>query len=117
MGKILNKDIDFENISSVTLDWVVPSYRTETQEEFDVLTSDYLTALDGWQHYETEPVEHEVEKGNDYCFTIRYKDGTELRRKFHETSPLSQKLLAIYVRCESSGDTLTFKSYGNTFED
>ena len=76
------ENIDFDNIASVTLDGIEPSYRIETEEEFDILSSSYLTDLDGWQHYETETLEYEVEDGNDYCFTIRYKDGTEIYKDY-----------------------------------
>ena len=86
--------IDFHNIAYVTLDGVERAYRTETEEVFDPLKSDFLTRQDGWQHYETETVEYEVEDGENYCFTIRYKNGTEIYRKFHESSPLTQKLLS-----------------------
>ena len=87
------ENIDFNNIQSVTLDCVEPAYRTETEEEFDIVASDFLTQQDGWQHYETKTVEYEVEDGENYCFTITYKNGSKIYRKFHETSPIAQKLL------------------------
>ena len=87
------ENIDFDNISQVILEDVETAYRTETEEEFDIVASDFLTQQDGWQHYETETVEYEVPDGEDYCFTIRYKDGTEIYRKFHESSEIAQKLL------------------------
>ena len=86
--------IDFHNIAYVTLDGVERAYRTETKEVFDPVKTAHFTELDGWQHYETETVEYEVEDGENYCFTIRYKNGTEIYRKFHESSPLTQKLLS-----------------------
>ena len=88
-----NENIDFSQIDSVTLDGVETAYRTETREEFDIVMSDYLTQQDGWQHYETQTVEYEVEDGVNYCFTIRYHNGTEIQRIFHESSPLTQRLL------------------------
>lgn len=108
------ENIDFDNIASVTFDGTMPAHRIETEEEFDIVNSAYLTDLDGWQHYETESVEYEVPDGNDYCFTIRYKDGTEIYRKFHESSPITAKLLAFKGRIEISEDgSLTIESYGN----
>ena len=108
------ENIDFDNIASVTFDGTMPAYRIETEEEFDIVNSTYLTDLDGWQHYETETVEYEVPDGNDYCFTIRYKNGTEIYRKFHESSPITAKLLAFKGNIEISEDgSLTIESYGH----
>ena len=87
------ENIDFYNIESVSLDYTEPAYRTETAEEFDPVMSDFLTRQDGWQHYETETVEYEVLDGENYCFTITYKDGSKIYRKFHESSPITQRLL------------------------
>lgn len=87
------ENIDFENIASVTFDGTMPASRIETEYEFDLVSSVYWTDIDGWAHYETKPVDYEVPDGNDYCFTIRYKDGTEIYRKFHESSPLTERLL------------------------
>ena len=87
------EDIDFDNIESVTLDGTETAYIIEIEEEFDPVMTDFLTQQDGWQHYETQTVEYEIENGEDYCFTIRYKNGTEIYRKFHESSPLSERLL------------------------
>ena len=87
------ENIDFDNISWVILEDVEPAYRTETEEEFDIVASDFLTQQDGWQHYETKTVEYEVEDGVNYCFAITYKNGTTIYRKFHESSPITQKLL------------------------
>lgn len=87
------ENIDFHNIKSVTLDCTETAYRIETEEEFDPVMTDFLTRQDGWQHYETKTVEYEVENGLNYCFTIRYKNGTEIYRKFHETSWLTERLL------------------------
>lgn len=87
------EDINWHNIQSVTLDFTNTAYRTETEEEFDPVMTAFLTRQDGWAHYETQTVEYEVEDGINYYFTIRYKDGTEIYREFHETSPLTARLL------------------------
>ena len=87
------ENIDFDNIEYVTFDGVEQAYRIETEEEFDILMTDFLTRQDGWQHYETQTVEYEVEDGLNYLFTIRYKNSTEIYRSFHETSPLTERLL------------------------
>ncbi len=87
------EDINFDSINSVTLDCTEPAFRIETEEKFDVVMSDFLTQQDGWQHYETKTVQHEVPDGENYCFTIRYNDGSEIYRKFHEDSPLTERLL------------------------
>ena len=98
------EDIDWGNIEYVTLDGTETAYRIEEEEEFDIVMSDFLTQQDGWQHYETKTVQHEVEDGGNYCFTIRYKDGKEIHRKFHEDSDLSERLLT-YVK-EEDDDTV-----------
>ena len=87
------ENIDFHNIESVILDGVETAYRIETEEEFDPVMTDFLTQQDGWQHYETRTVEYEVENGKNYCFIIKYKDGTKIYRNFHENSHISQQLL------------------------
>ena len=116
------ENIDFPNIASVTFDGVEPAYRIETEEEFDPVRSYSLSKQDGWSHYETKTVEYEVEDGQNYLFTIRYKDGSEIYRKFHETSPLSERLLE-YCNKEYDlgntpykidGDTIVFENVGNT---
>ena len=97
IGWLLEKHrnrIDFANIASVTLDKIETAYRTETEEEFDPVMSDFLTQQDGWQHYETQTVEYEVEDGYNYFFTIRYHNGKTIHRRFHSSSPLTQRLLA-----------------------
>ena len=87
------EDIDFNNIEYVTFDGTETAYRIETEEEFDPVATQFLTEQDGWQHYETKTVEYEVEDGENYLFTIRYKNGTEIYRKFHESSWLTEQLL------------------------
>ena len=37
-----------------------------------------------------------MEDGKNYCFTIRYNDGTEIYRVFHESSPITERLLEYY---------------------
>ncbi len=97
------KEFDFDNIESVTLDGVETAYRTETREEFDPVMSYYLTEQDGWQHYETETVEYQVEDGENYLFTIKFKNGTEICRRFHESSWLAERLLEY---CNKAGGDL-----------
>ena len=87
------ENIHWNNINRVTFDGTEIAYRTVTEEEFDLVMSDFLTQQDGWQHYETKTVEYEVENGLNYCFTIQYKTGTRIHRKFHETSSLTERLL------------------------
>ena len=85
--------INWENIKSVTLDHTETAYRIEIEEEFDPVATYSLSKADGWPHYETTTVQYTVENGLNYCFTIRYKNGTEIYRKFHETSHLTERLL------------------------
>ena len=116
------ENIDFPNIESVTFDGVETAYRIETEEEFDPVRSYDLSQQDGWAHYETQTVEYEVEDGLNYLFTIKYKDGSEIYRKFHETSPLTEKLLE-YCNKEYDlgntpylidGENIIFENVGNT---
>lgn len=93
------ENIDWDNIEYVTLDGTKTAYRIEEDEEFDIVMTDFLTQQDGWQHYETKTVKHEVEDGENYCFTIRYKNGTKIYREFHEDSSLTERLLT-YVNEE-----------------
>ena len=97
------EDIDWGNIKYVTLDCTETAYCIETEEEFDPVATDFLTQQDGWQHYETKTVEYEVENGLNYCFTIGYKNGTEIYRKFHESSWLTERLLE-YCNNETEDD-------------
>lgn len=87
------ENIDWDNIEYVLFVGTETAYRIEEEEEFDVVASNFLSEQDGWQHYETKTVEYEVEDGLNYCFNIHYKDGTEIYRVFHETSPLTDRLL------------------------
>ena len=89
------EDIDWNNIEYVILDCTETAYRTYEEEEFAPVMTDFLTRQDGWQHYETKTVEYEVEDGDNFCFTIKYKNGTKIYRKFHETSPLTEQLLKL----------------------
>ncbi|MBQ5841735.1 MAG: 3'-5' exonuclease [Clostridia bacterium] len=86
-------DIDFENIDMIHLSDVEQAYRTETEEEFDIVATNFLTQLDGWQHYETKTVEYEVPDGENYTFVIIYKDGSHEERKYHFSSPFADRLL------------------------
>lgn len=85
--------IDFDKVVAVKLDAVEPAYRTETEEEFDIVASDSLSRCDGWQHYETKTVEYEVEDGEYYHFTVTYKNGNQYFYKYHCSRPIAQKLL------------------------
>lgn len=85
--------IDWDNIVAVTLVGTETAYRTYEEEEFDIVATNYLSEMDGWPHYETQTVEYQVEDGENYCFIIRYKNCAEIYRKFHETSPLTERLL------------------------
>lgn len=87
------ENIDWENIEYATLDCTETAYHIEDEEEFDPVATNFLTQQDGWQHYETKTTEYKVEDGLNYCFTIKYKNGTEIYRKFHETSSLTERLL------------------------
>ena len=80
------EDIDWYNIEYVTLDGTETAYRIEEKEEFDPVMTDFLSRQDGWAHYETETVQYEVEDGENYCFTIRYKNGTEIYRNLPKIS-------------------------------
>jgi hypothetical protein len=97
-------DIDFSNIDSVTVTDTEMTYRTETEEEFDPVMTNFLTDMDGWQHYETETVEYEVPNGLNYCFTIKYKNGETIYRAFHESSYLTKRLLEYCDDEEDSDD-------------
>ena len=99
------ENIDWDNIKSVTLDGTETAYRIEEEEEFDIVKTNFLSEMDGWPHYETSTVEYEVEDGENYCFIIRYKNGTEIYRKFHETSSLTERLLT-YVKEDSEDDDI-----------
>jgi DNA polymerase III epsilon subunit-like protein len=115
------ENIDFDNIESITLDDIETAYSIETEEEFDPVMSDFLTQQDGWQHYETKTVEYEVEDGENYCFTIRYKNGKQIQRKFHENSPITKRLIEYdkeysdgKIPYTIKGDTLIIDGVGNT---
>lgn len=88
-------DIDFANIDSVTIMDTEMTYRTETEEEFDPVMTNFLTDMDGWQHYETKTVEYEVENGYEYTFLIYYTNGKSISRTYHESHPTAQRLLEI----------------------
>jgi|GEM_PF-5035141 len=87
------ENIDFNNIDYVTFDGTEPAYRIETEEEYDPVNTVALSQMNGAPCYATKTVEYEVPNGENYCFTIRYKDGSEIYRMFHEDSPLTKRLL------------------------
>ncbi len=71
-------DIDFSNIDSVTVTNTEMTYRTETEEEFDPVMTNFLTDMDGWQHYETKTVEFvKLYLFNCYTF-IKFFDITQM---------------------------------------
>lgn len=118
------EDIDFNNVDHITLDDVEQAYRIETEEEFDPVMSNFLTEQDGWPHYETKTVEYEVEDGANYCFTIHYKNGTKIYRKFHESAPITQRIVDFCNKTDDTeneipyvikGDTLIIDGVGNTY--
>lgn len=88
-------DIDFANIDSVTIMDTEMTYRTETEEEFDPVMTNFLTDMDGWQHYETKTIEYEVENGYAITFLIVFTNGTNITRTYHESHRLAQRLLDI----------------------
>ena len=87
--------IDFANIDSVTIIDTEMTYRIETEEEFDPFMTNFLTDMDGWQHYETKTIEYEVENGYAITFLIVFTDGTNITRTYHESHRLAQRLLDI----------------------
>ncbi len=88
-------DIDFANIDSVTIMNTEMTYRTETQEDFDPVMTNFLTDRDGWQHYETKTIEYEVENGYNITFVIHYTNGLNEWKTYHESHPLAQRLQEI----------------------
>lgn len=88
-------DIDFANIDSVTVTNTEMTYRTETEEEFDPVMTNFLTDMDGWQHYETKTVEYEVENGYAITFLIYYTNGSSVTKTYHELHPIAQRLQEI----------------------
>ena len=111
------EDIDWYNIEYVTLDGTETAYRIEEKEEFDPVMTDFLSRQDGWAHYETETVQYEVEDGENYCFTIRYKNGTEIYRKFHEDSDLTERLLEYCNNNNSNNNGGLFGSLFDTIDE
>lgn len=115
-------NISFKDIESVTFNGVEPTNRIKSEEEFDILMTDFLTQQDGWQHYETKTVEYEVKDGLNYLFTIRYKDGTKIHRSLCGSSPLVKRLLNYSSKNKAvseipyvvEGDTLIIDGVGNT---
>lgn len=89
------ENLDFANIDTVTILSQTMTYRIETEEEFDPVMTDFLTQQDGWQHYETQTVEYEVENGYEYTFLIHYTNGKSITRTYHESHPNAERLLEI----------------------
>ena len=87
--------IDFSNIDSVTVIDTEMTYRIETEEEFDPVMTNFLTDMDGWQHYETKTIEYEVENGYAITFLICFTNGTNITRTYHESHPIAQRLQSI----------------------
>ena len=92
---IATGDIDFGNIKEVDIACREMTYRIEEREEFDIVMTNFLTEQDGWQHYETKTVEHEVPNGYEYTFLIYYKNGRKEMRVYHESSPMADMLIEI----------------------
>lgn len=84
--------IDFVNIDSITIIDTEMTYRTETEEEFDPVMTNFLTDMDGWQHYETKTIEYEVENGYAITFLVCFTNGTNITRTYHESHPIAQRL-------------------------
>lgn len=87
--------IDFKNIETVDVINSEMTYRIETEEEFDPVMTNFLTEQDGWQHYATKTVKYEVSNGYEYTFSIYYLDGSHEICKYHESSPIAQRLIGI----------------------
>ncbi len=85
-------EIDFLNIDSVTVIDTEMTYRIETEEEFDPVMTNFITDMDGWQHYETKTIEYEVENGYAITFLICFTNGTSITRTYHELHPIAQRL-------------------------
>lgn len=107
-------DIDFANIDSVTIMNTEMTYRTESEEEFDPVMTNFLTDQDGWQHYETQTVEYEVENGYNITFIIHYTDGKSEWKTYHESHPIAQRLQEISEN--HNVDTDFAESLQNTVE-
>ena len=92
--------IDFGDIESVDIIDSQMTYIIEEREEFDPVMSNFLTDMDGWQHYETKTVEYQVENGYEYTFLISFFNSPSQMLTYHEDSPVAQKLIEI---SENSG--------------
>ena len=116
------ENIDFDNIEYVTFDGTTQAFRIEEEEEFDPVSTYGLSKMNGAPCYATRTVERVVEDGLNYLFTIRYKNGTDIYRAFHESSPLVDKLFNFINKtanektCVIMGDTLVVDGVGNTID-
>jgi hypothetical protein len=99
-------DIDFKKIQEVSIVDAEMTHRIETEEEFDLIMSTYLTELDGWQHYETKTIEYEVPDGYELTFLIIYEGGRREFRKYHSSSPHTLKLIQHVNFSEDGWDVL-----------
>ena len=84
--------IDYRKIKKVTIVDEEDVYSIETEVEFDPVMTNFLTELDGWQHYETKTIEYEVHNGYIYTFLIIYESGRREFRKYHSSSLHTLKL-------------------------
>ncbi len=91
------EDIDFDNIESVILEGTEQAFRTETREEYDAMGTIGLSNMNGQPCYTTTTVHYEVPDGANYCFAIKYRNDTTIYRKFHESSPITERLLEFCV--------------------
>ena len=94
--------IDFNNIKMVCIADSETTYRTETEEEFDIVATTFLSELDGWPHYETKTVEYEVPDGEIYTFLIFYENNDLETRQYHSSSRIAKILLNHLKRVEAN---------------
>ena len=94
--------IDFDNIEIVYLANAETTYRIETEEEFDIVMTNFLSELDGWPHYETKTVEYEVSDGEIYTFLIFYENNDLETRQYHSSSRIAKILLNHPERVEAN---------------
>lgn len=83
------------------------SFRTVKEERFDAVSTNFLTELDGWQHYETETVEREVPNGKTYTSIV-----------LEPSYNVNKELLAEYEakRQQNSYDKITILQYSDKME-
>jgi hypothetical protein len=108
------ENIDWDNIKSVTFHGTETAYRIEEEEEYDPMYTNGLSAMNGAPCYGTRTVRYRVEDGENYNFTILYKTGVRIHRTFHETSPLTERLLEY---CGNDHGDKLFSSLFDTLDD